>query len=99
MGDRTIWREDCPKCGGKGTVEVYDAPSCIQWSCMCDKCGWNDGRDYYETEPNTIELLTEQQAKDRKKWKRNVPEKNIEKEKKKWTQYNISKQKIKNLGN
>ena len=66
MGDRTTWFEDCPKCGGKETVEVYDAPSCLQWTMQCDNCSWTDGYDYYETEPNTIEKLTEEQAIKRK---------------------------------
>ena len=65
MGDRYYSYEDCPKCGGKQTVEVYNAPSCYQFLRMCDECKWTDGLDYYETEPNTIELMTKEQAKER----------------------------------
>ena len=66
MGDRTWWYEDCPKCKIKESVEVYDAPSCLQFLRKCDKCGWSDGLTYYETSPSTIELLTKEEAKKRK---------------------------------
>jgi hypothetical protein len=65
MGDRTTWYEKCPQCEEEDGVEVYDAPSCLQWSCMCERCGWTDNKDYYETEPNTIELLHIDEAKKR----------------------------------
>lgn len=65
MGDRTTWYEDCPVCYSKDSVECYDAPSCLQWSCFCDKCGWTDNRDYYETSPNYIEKLHIDEAKKR----------------------------------
>jgi hypothetical protein len=65
MGDKTMWREDCPKCKKEDGVECYDAPSCIQFSRSCDECGWRDGLDYYETGDNTIELLTQEEAKKR----------------------------------
>jgi len=65
MGDRYTWFENCPKCKGEGTVEVYDAPSCYMFSRRCEKCNWTDGENYYETEPNTIELMTEEEAKKR----------------------------------
>jgi len=29
MGDRIWYFYDCPKCGAKDGVEVYDAPSCM----------------------------------------------------------------------
>ena len=62
MGDRYTWYEDCPTCGGKDTVEVYDAPSSYIFSRRCDKCNWTDGLNYYETEPDVIELMTEEEA-------------------------------------
>ena len=65
MGDRYITYTDCPKCGGKGTLEIYDAPSCLQYVETCDKCDYLGGKTYYETSPNTIELLTKKQAKER----------------------------------
>ena len=67
MGDRYSWWEDCPKCKKKGVVECYDAPSCMQFSRVCRKCGWTDGLDYYETGTNEITLMTEA---DYRKWKK-----------------------------
>jgi len=43
---------------------VYDAPSCLQWLKKCDKCGWSDGKDYYETAENEIQLLTKKELAD-----------------------------------
>ena len=63
MGDRTWWYEKCPKCGEE--IEVYDAPSCLQFSREC-QCGWTDGLDYYEARDNVIELLTEKGARKKK---------------------------------
>ena len=65
MGDRYTWYEDCPKCGAKDGIEVYDAPSSYMFSRRCDKCNWTDGLNYYETSPHTIELLTKEQATER----------------------------------
>ena len=64
MGDRTWWFENCPQCKTKESVEVYDAPSCLQWLKKCEKCGWNDGKDYYETAENEIQLLTKKELVD-----------------------------------
>lgn len=63
MGDRTWWDETCPECGA--TIEVYDAPSSLQWSKVCENCHWTDGLDYYETGKNEISLLTKEQAKEK----------------------------------
>lgn len=62
MGDRitTYYLHDCG-----GTVEEYDASSSLIFSASCDKCGWKDDRDYYETGENTIELLTPEQAREK----------------------------------
>lgn len=49
MGDRTWWKENCPSCG-LDTVEIYDAPSSLQFSRRCGGCGWTDGLSYYEAE-------------------------------------------------
>jgi transcription initiation factor TFIIIB Brf1 subunit/transcription initiation factor TFIIB len=65
MGDRYTWYENCPKCKGKETVEVYDAPSCYMFARVCEKCGWTDEKNYYETEPDVIELMTKEEAKKR----------------------------------
>ena len=65
MGDRYTWYEDCTKCDGKDTVEVYDAPSSYQFLRKCEKCNWTDGLEYYETEPHTIELMTKEEAQRR----------------------------------
>ncbi len=61
MGDRTWWYENCIHCGGTNTIEVYDAPSCLQWLKKCDKCGWSDGKDYYDISENEIALLTKKE--------------------------------------
>jgi hypothetical protein len=48
MGDRWMWQEDCPKCKSKKTVSCYDAPSCMQFSKVCQKCGWKSDDEYWE---------------------------------------------------
>jgi Zn ribbon nucleic-acid-binding protein len=40
MGDRTTSYEDCPKCGGKGTFECYEALSSNMKFDECQKCGY-----------------------------------------------------------
>lgn len=65
MGDHTWWDEDCPNCKTKDSVKVHDAPSSLQFSRICENCGWTDGLDYYETGNNVIELLTEEEAEKR----------------------------------
>ena len=64
MGDRITTYPPCPKCGKKS--EQYSAYSCLQWSWHCEHCGWKDDRDYYETDENTIGLMTEKEARERK---------------------------------
>lgn len=66
MGDRYIYFYDCPKCGLKNGVEVYDAPSCILFSEHCNnpECDFRGNRDYYEVDHHgSVELLTPEQAK------------------------------------
>ena len=65
MGDRYFWNENCPRCGGIETVECYDMPSSLMWGRSCSACEWKDDRDYYETEKNTIKLLTKNEAEER----------------------------------
>lgn len=66
MGTHTWWKENCIQCGEKGTVEVYDAPFSLQWARKCSKCGWDDGKNYYETEENIIKLLTKEELEELK---------------------------------
>ena len=65
MGDRTSWTGNCPKCGAEGTVEFYDAPSCLIYSENCVKCDYTSGLSYYEINNDSIELLTKEEAKER----------------------------------
>ena len=65
MGDRISWTEDCEHCGGEQTVDCYEASSSLLWSKHCEKCGWDDPRGYYETDRDTIELITEKEARAR----------------------------------
>lgn len=65
MGDRYFWDEDCPKCNTKQSVECYDAPTCLQFYKHCDKCNWKDDREYFEAPNNTIELITEKEAREK----------------------------------
>lgn len=59
MGDRTWWDEECPKCGA--IIEVYDAPSSLQWCKICEKCGYDDGQDYYEIGKYEVVLCTKKE--------------------------------------
>ena len=65
MGDRYFWNENCPNCKCRDTVEVSDMPSSYMFSRRCRKCNWTDGKDYYETSADTIELLTKEEADER----------------------------------
>ena len=65
MGDRTYTHYDCPKCGAKNGVEIYDAPSCLLYVEACQHCDFKVDLQYYETDPNTIELLSTADAKKR----------------------------------
>lgn len=58
MGDRTYSYYNCPKCGKKSGVEIYDAPSSLLYVEACTYCDYTVDLDYYETKPNTIELLS-----------------------------------------
>lgn len=63
MGDRYMWDETCPQCGK--TIEVYDAPSSLIWSCHCDACGYDDGKEYYEIGDYELFLGTKEEYKKR----------------------------------
>ena len=66
MGDRTYSYYDCPKCQTRSGVEIYDAPSCLLYVEACQHCDFKVDLDYYETEPNTIELLSSIEANKRR---------------------------------
>jgi hypothetical protein len=59
MGDRTISMINCPKCNR--AVELYDAPSCLQYIANCEKCGWREPHDYYDVGDNEIALCTKEE--------------------------------------
>ena len=60
MGDY-IWQTiKCPKCGR--VIEMCDQTSSLLHSCHCDKCGYDDGLDWYDNGYNEIYLLTKKQA-------------------------------------
>ena len=40
MGDRITSFEDCPKCGGKDTLQCYEALSSNMKMDECYKCGY-----------------------------------------------------------
>jgi len=65
MGDRTYSYYNCPKCGKKGGVEIYDAYSSLMYVEACQHCDYRVDLDYYETAPNTLELLSTDEAKKR----------------------------------
>ena len=65
MGDRYTWYEDCPKCGGKGTLEMYDAPSCMQYSGICNECDYVIDLGYYEESENHLILISMKEARER----------------------------------
>ena len=44
MGDRTYSYYDCPQCGKKNGVEIYDHPSALMYVERCD-CGYWDFSD------------------------------------------------------
>lgn len=63
MGDRYISYYECPVCGG--TVEIYDAPTCLLYVEMCHDCEYKVDLDYYETQPHYLELLSPEEARSR----------------------------------
>lgn len=65
MGDGRYSYYDCPKCGAKWGVEIYDAPSCMLYVGSCQYCDYKVDLDYYETDPDTLELLSSEDAKKR----------------------------------
>lgn len=50
MGDRITTFNDCPKCGGKGTFECYEALSSLMKFDECVKCGYSISYDVDDTD-------------------------------------------------
>lgn len=50
MGDRITWYEDCPKCGGKDTLERYEALSSCLKVDTCSECGFVQNYEIYDSE-------------------------------------------------
>lgn len=48
MGDRITTFRDCPKCGGKGTLECYEALSSNMKFDDCEACGYSVRYDFEE---------------------------------------------------
>lgn len=61
MGSRYYSYQPCPKCGTE--YELYDAPSSLMYIGICEKCGWSEPRDYYETSEHEISLFTPEEYK------------------------------------
>lgn len=62
MGDRYYSYYNCPKCGEKNGVEIYDAPSCLQYLEACQYCDYKVDLDYYEETENCLVLLSKSDA-------------------------------------
>jgi hypothetical protein len=62
MGDRYTYYYDCPKCGKKNGVEVYNAPSCLMYYERCEHCDYRVNKNYYETDEHTISMMTDEEA-------------------------------------
>lgn len=71
MGDRITTYADCPKCGGKGTFECYEALSSNMKFDECTNCDYQVNYDFDETEnyvriiARPSEQLPPQEAKDK----------------------------------
>jgi len=63
MGDKTWTYYDCPKCGKTEGVEIYDASNSLIYVEKCRYCDYKVDKDYYETGPHTIMLLTPEEAR------------------------------------
>lgn len=49
------WTDFCPFCHLK-TLEIYDAPSCLDYSEICENCGYKSNLEYRENEEGELEL-------------------------------------------
>lgn len=65
MGDRTYYYYDCPKCGLKDGVEVYDHSSALMYVEACQDCDYYVDLDYYEESENYLVLLSKADARDK----------------------------------
>lgn len=65
MGSRTYIYYTCPKCGKTDGVEIYAAPSCLQYSEACQYCDFRVDLNYYEDGPDKIRLCSHEEAKNR----------------------------------
>jgi hypothetical protein len=54
MGDRVTWFEDCPKCGGKGTVECYEQLTALLKIDACEAKGCDFARRYDVTDDDDV---------------------------------------------
>ncbi len=50
MGDKVWHYEDCPKCGGKGTVECFEHDSAELKFDECSSCDYRQTYKYIEKE-------------------------------------------------
>ena len=65
MGDRTWIFYDCPKCGKKDGVEIYDTYSSFLYYEGCQYCDYKVDLSYYEEKENHLILLSTPEAKKR----------------------------------
>jgi len=71
MGDRTLSYYNCPKCGKKDGVEIYDAYSSMLYVEACQACDYKVDLNYYESELNVLVLLSKIEARKRGYYCRN----------------------------
>ena len=63
MGDRITSFSDCPNCGGKGSLECYEAISSLMKVDECMDCGFVQRYDVDDTD----DVITITPLKERKK--------------------------------
>lgn len=56
MGDRITTIKDCPKCGGKGTFECYEALSSNLKYDECSNCDYNVSYDFEEQADGVVNI-------------------------------------------
>jgi len=65
MGDRIYGYYDCPKCGKRNGVEVYDHFSALLYVEKCQYCDYEVDLNYYEEDENTVVLCSKEEARKR----------------------------------
>ena len=65
MGSREFWYYDCPECGEKNGVEVYDHFSAMCYSESCRSCDFKVDLEYYEESENHFVLISTSEARDK----------------------------------